>query len=121
VEGRTLEEIDSPQRQKVASDVRLVVERLHSHGLVHGALHPRNMIIDDRGRVHLTHLSPLLHSDFEKDAAVLDALFESASPLTPTVAGRERGPEALSTRAVVGAAVALLVGLLIVISALWWS
>jgi hypothetical protein len=36
---------------------------VHAHGIVHGAIHERNVIIDPQGRLRLTHVSPLLYSD----------------------------------------------------------
>jgi hypothetical protein len=122
VEGRVLEELSATERAGVEREVRLVVETLHSHGIVHGALHGRNIIVDGRGGVHVTHVSPLLHGDESVDFAALDGVF-SAGPFTPhpnPLPQREMGPD-VNARAIIGAGVALAVGLLIVISVIWWS
>ena len=79
VEGRTIEEIlatlGDDTRDRLKRDVRLMVEQLHGQGIVHGALHGRNMIVDERGGVRITHVSPLLHSDERVDFAALERLF----------------------------------------------
>jgi len=50
--GLPLEELPIVERARLEREVRHVVQMLHSHGIVHGALHARNIIIDDRGGVH---------------------------------------------------------------------
>jgi hypothetical protein len=77
VPGRTLEEIhgDAAAWARWAREVILAVEALHAAGIVHGAIHERNVIVDAAGQVRLTHVSPLLHNDRDHDAAdVLDML-----------------------------------------------
>lgn len=102
VEGRTLEEalvvMSREQIAKTAAELRLVVEAMHSHGIVHGAIHARNVIIDDRAVLHLTHVSPLLHNDSGKDLAAMDEMFRSATaarphaePSTSRFAGTQEG------------------------------
>jgi hypothetical protein len=44
-------------------EVVLSVEALHQVGIVHGAIHARNIIVDPTGRPRLTHISPLLFHD----------------------------------------------------------
>jgi hypothetical protein len=119
VAGRTLEELSAVERAAIERDVRLIVETLHAHGIVHGALHARNIIVDGHGGVHLTHLSPLLHSDPAEDLVAIDAIFESARASRGDRAQRRPGPSPLNVRALVGATVALVLGLLIMISVIW--
>ena len=86
VPGTPLEEIrgDALAWNRWAREVILAVEALHSTGIVHGAIHERNVIIDPRGEVHLTHVSPLLYTDTDHDAAdvidMLDALVSRDAP-----------------------------------------
>jgi tRNA A-37 threonylcarbamoyl transferase component Bud32 len=86
VPGRTLETIrgDAPAWGKWAREVILAVEALHSTGIVHGAIHERNTIVDQRGEIRLTHVSPLLYSDTDHDAAdvadMLDTLVSRDAP-----------------------------------------
>ena len=54
---------------RLAREVILVVESLHALGIVHGRIHPNNVLIDSRGNVRLTHISPLLYDDPELDNA----------------------------------------------------
>jgi len=149
LEGRTLDEIEPEDRAKLQSDVRLLVQQLHSLGIVHGALHGRNIVVDKRGQVRLTHLSPLLHNDFERDMRAIEELFRpTPSPGTPgegrvrVRAGddrlasnvsrvnphpnllpeyREKEQSRINVVAVVGAVAAIVVGLIIVASVLWYA
>jgi hypothetical protein len=49
---------------------------MHSLGVVHGAVHARNIIIAADGSVKLTHVSPLLFNDPRIDLDALRALNE---------------------------------------------
>src|SRR5437773_1622481 len=79
VPGRALEEIrgDEAAWRKLAREIILAVEALHSSGIVHGAIHERNVIVDERGEIRLTHISPLLWSDRAHAAADAVALLEA--------------------------------------------
>ena len=69
VPGRPLEEVtgDEPTWRRLCREVILAVEALHAAGIVHGAIHGRNVIVTDAGEVRLTHVSPLLYTDPEQD------------------------------------------------------
>jgi hypothetical protein len=55
-------------------EIVLTVESLHLQGLVHGALHGRNVIVGaDRG-IRLTHVSPLLYTDPADDADAIEQM-----------------------------------------------
>lgn len=59
------------------------VEALHAHGLVHGAIHPGNVLLTPAGDVRLLHPSPYLYTDPAADLAGLAALFGLADvPVT---------------------------------------
>jgi hypothetical protein len=80
VAGRTLEEmageISSPvDLSKLAEEVLISVQSLHGLGIVHGAVHGRNIILDARRAVKLTHVSPLLYDDPRQDAHDVAAVF----------------------------------------------
>src|SRR5690606_20628106 len=51
-------------------ELAVAVEELHTLGLVHGALHEGNVLIE-RDRIRLTHVSPLLFHDPQKDVDAL--------------------------------------------------
>jgi tRNA A-37 threonylcarbamoyl transferase component Bud32 len=80
VAGTPLEDLrgDEAVWKKWAREVILAVELLHSAGIVHGAIHERNVFVSERGDVRLTHVSPLLYTQVEYDSAdtveMLDAL-----------------------------------------------
>lgn len=56
---------------RLMRELILAVESLHALGIVHGNLHGRNVIVDPRGMIRLTDLSPMLHTDEKRD---LDAV-----------------------------------------------
>jgi len=125
VEGRPLESslaaMSDEQIAKTSAELRLVVEAMHSHGIVHGAIHARNVIVDDRGGVNLTDVSPLLHNDPEKDLAAVDGMFRSMTAARPhydPLQEGERidteGDDDVRTPAMLRAAVVAALGLLIV-------
>ena len=68
--GKPLEEVqgDEATWRRSCREVILAVEALHSTGIVHGAIHARNVIINEAGEIRLTHVSPLLYSDPDQDA-----------------------------------------------------
>jgi len=61
------------------------VEALHQVGIIHGALHARNIIIDPSGRPHLTHVSPLLFHDPVADEAALCSMITSLVDHRPDI------------------------------------
>jgi hypothetical protein len=79
VDGQTLDDygsrIVSPAALAVlARELALMVESLHALGIVHGRIHGRNVIVDSRGLLHLTHISPLLYEEPADDAHDLVAM-----------------------------------------------
>lgn len=68
-----------PAVARLARELILVVESLHNLGLVHGRIVPGNVLVDSRGNVRLTHLSPLLYDDPEVDAAATIDLLRDLS------------------------------------------
>ncbi len=81
IPGKTLEdwaamtEVAPPQLLLVARELILTVAALHGRGIVHGALHGRNVIVTPEGRLRLTHVSPLLYADPRHDLACIAELF----------------------------------------------
>ena len=87
VPGTPLAEVRSADWVKLSREVVLAVQSLHAAGIVHGAIHGGNVILDDVGAVHLTHVSPLLYTDPDNDVvdviAMLDALVGEHAADTP--------------------------------------
>ena len=55
-------------RRRLLRETLLAVESIHARGIVHGALHARNVLVDpETGHVTLTHVSPLLYDDVRND------------------------------------------------------
>jgi hypothetical protein len=96
VPGTPLAEWETDDWLRVAREVVLAVQSLHAVGIVHGAIHARNVILDARGEVRLTHVSPLLYVDPGQDAADVAAMLgdlvaerDYDSPLAETLATAE--------------------------------
>jgi serine/threonine protein kinase len=98
VEGQPLEEWATNEQQRrpspkelllAARELILTIEALHARGIVHGAIHGRNVIVDPQGKLKLTHISPLLYSEPRHDLDSIADLFshiarhrgEAESPL----------------------------------------
>jgi hypothetical protein len=95
VEGRTLQDVAATagpeQIARILREAALIVSAMHGAGIVHGAVHVRNIIIDDTGGVKLTHVSPLLFEDEQVDRdALADLRTRFGADGTPT-AGGHRG------------------------------
>ncbi len=90
VPGTPLDDVKSADWLRLSREVVLAVQSLHAAGIVHGAIHGGNVILDDAGEVRLTHVSPLLYSDADHDAAavvaMLDALVNEHASATPLAA-----------------------------------
>ena len=92
VEGRTLEEwatrpdVTPRDLLLAARELILTVESLHARGIIHGALHGRNVIVGGDGRLKLTHVSPLLYTDPQHDLASITDLLRDLA--------RQRGDDA---------------------------
>jgi hypothetical protein len=82
VPGMTLGEFlkqrteNGTELRAMARELALHVESLHALGIVHGALHERNIIVAPDGALRLTHISPLLYEDTAVDIAALSEMLE---------------------------------------------
>ena len=56
----------------------LATEGLHALGLIHGSLHPQNVIIRPTNELVLTHISPLLHHEPQVDCDAVGSLLLQA-------------------------------------------
>jgi serine/threonine protein kinase len=75
--GRSLEEAfrERPDGAiKLGREILGHVDLLHQLGIVHGALHARNVILMPDGSARLTHISPLLHQDEAEDIKAMGAM-----------------------------------------------
>lgn len=86
VDGQTLAEFVASQPTSralcvVVREALLAVESLHGRGIVHGAIHERNVIVENLRQVRLTHVSPLLYAEPAEDVTdVLDMLERISVP-----------------------------------------
>jgi len=81
LEGETFDEYASGNRSPrdimvAAREIVLMVEALHAQGIVHGAVHGRNIVHGIDVRWRLTHVSPLLFSDPQEDAKAVVKLLK---------------------------------------------
>lgn len=129
VQGTTLEAFLSVSRQQdrldeIARDLTRAVHGLHAYGLVHGALHARNVIIDPRGQVVLTHLSPLLHDDIDEDERALRRLLAGlGQPMAgngESLDSADPDDRPVRVRAYLLAGAAVIGGLVMFLAILWY-
>jgi serine/threonine protein kinase len=123
VDGRTLDEqmadpqISAHRRTQLARDVLRCVEALHARGIVHGAIHGRNIIVDANDQIHLTHISPLLYTDPAVDRAAVVELLKAERPRQisqrESTASGDIGERRVRRRALLGALAAAVGGVCI--------
>jgi hypothetical protein len=83
VVGQTMEEwatgkgVSPRDLLMMARELILTVEALHARGIVHGAIHGRNVIVDAAGRLKLTHVSPLLYNEPKHDLDSVAEMFRT--------------------------------------------
>lgn len=93
IAAETLEEfternadISAAQRAQIALTLALAVQSLHDMGVVHGAIHERNVFVTADRQVRLTHVSPLLHDDPSVDTTAVTKLIEMIGLRVPAAA-----------------------------------
>lgn len=92
VEGQTFDEYAALPRRtpmqlaQLSRELLLCIESLHGQGIVHGAIHGRNVMVDSTGRILLTHISPLLYTDPSDDAEAAIRLLRETADRYPTKA-----------------------------------
>jgi serine/threonine protein kinase len=103
IDGQPLEShaqsVSRSQFISMMREVVLSVLALHQVGIVHGALHSRNVIVDTAGRPRLTHISPLLFHDPAVDdtaiAAMLANLMERRTDMDAAMGSLLQKPASL--------------------------
>jgi serine/threonine protein kinase len=80
VPGTPLAELQTDDWPRLAREVVLAIESLHAAGIVHGAIHGRNVLLDENGEIRLTNVSPLLYDDPQQDAQDAIAMLEQLVP-----------------------------------------
>jgi hypothetical protein len=100
-----------------ARELILTVESLHGRGIVHGAIHGRNVIVGRDGQLKLTHVSPLLYVDPQQDMAAIGEMFAEIAGQRGEAAGSplqrlaEAAAESGGTLRAMGARAAALIDL----------
>jgi serine/threonine protein kinase len=122
---KMLKQTHSPgQREKLIRELRLSVTAMHAHGIVHGAIHPRNVIIDPEGRVHLTHISPLLWDDPAADDYAVEEIAQmlgvTADPKSIDTAIDDAEDYKVRRGAYLRALGAAVFGILLFVAILWY-
>lgn len=74
----------SQQLSVIARELVLSVDALHGQGIIHGAIHGRNVILTPDGQVRLTHVSPLLYNDPAEDVSRLVKLLRDVMARRPS-------------------------------------
>jgi hypothetical protein len=114
VEGQTWEEFakehSGDEMKRMGKELKLAVESLHALGIVHGALHGRNVIVTRYNQVYLTHISPLLYQDPADDWKAVERLIGSAGQTIPIHQREDKQGATIRWRAVVLAGLVALAG-----------
>jgi serine/threonine protein kinase len=94
----------------LVNELNRVVEHFHATGLVHGALHSGNVLVDPSGRIKLIDVSPLLFLDPTRDEqAVLQLCGNLGSGSDSSLIPRQKsGPRVRTRRRTVVAALFLM-------------
>lgn len=93
------EERGHKQVAAIGREIALGLEALHRLGIVHGAIHGRNIMVQD-GRAVLIDFSPLLYSDPAEDATALATMLGPV--LGDEMAGRIQGRSVTQMAAILG-------------------
>jgi hypothetical protein len=129
IDGIPLEEFlakdpSEAEVERVRKELRLILGAMHAHGIVHGAVHARNVIINPQGSVRLTHVSPLLYSDPQEDLDAMEELFEgrTLSGRTHVLPEREsnNADRKIRIRAYLAAFASVVVGIVMFLAILWY-
>lgn len=129
LDGVTLEQYlsqprDAVEIERITHELKMIVEAIHAHGIVHGAIHANNVIIDPDGRLRLTHISPLLYVDPEQDLEAIEELFKPFKP-PPTDDSISQPEDDLKdrwfrVRSYLAALLSLIAGVVIFLTILWY-
>jgi serine/threonine protein kinase len=125
VEGRTFEEYaasaaDAGNLDILKREIALAVRVLHATGIVHGAIHGRNIIIDRVGKVRLTHISPLLYDDPASDERELKAAVGLPEETLPSGAPAEDTEDGALRRRIRGLVLLTVLAGGLGSAVLWW-
>jgi serine/threonine protein kinase len=66
--------LDDDGVRRLCDELMRTVDRFHATGLIHGALHPGNILVDSNGRIRLIDVSPLLFLDPKRDQEAVEKL-----------------------------------------------
>jgi tRNA A-37 threonylcarbamoyl transferase component Bud32 len=80
-----LHDLDEPSAVAVFRAIVAAARTLHARGLVHGAIHPGNVIRTDTGDIWLTHVSPYLYDDPAADVAGVASTIEAIAEKSPEI------------------------------------
>lgn len=90
VPGRSLDRLDLLERDRAFEGVCRAVSQLHQHGLVHGALKPTNVIVQEDGTVKLIDPSPFLYDDPQVDWQAVAGMYpDRVNPVKSSGSGLE--------------------------------
>ena len=80
VDGRLWQDVSDMDRLRLGRELKALVVAVHQFGMVHGALHGRNVVVDGAEKLILIDPSPLLYDDPKTDLDALAALTSAHGP-----------------------------------------
>lgn len=108
IDGVPLESLPLVERVRLHRELEQAVEAMHQLGMVHGAIHGQNVIVDGWGKLWLIDPSPLLHDDPAVDRRAVERL-AVVDAAARAEAGADGRADDLSRQRTLLAAVAIVV------------
>jgi serine/threonine protein kinase len=100
----------APNKAELKDELIRVVEHFHATGLVHGAIHSGNVLVDPNGRIKLIDISPLLFLDPRRDEQAVAEMCRSFSE-KPSLPPEKTAPRVRTRRrTLVAALIAVVIG-----------
>jgi serine/threonine protein kinase len=94
-----MKDLKPPEARDLAQELMRIVEHFHGTGLVHGALHSGNVLVDPSGWIKLIDVSPLLFLDPRRDEqAVMHLCRNPGKGSNPSPSAQQISPPRVRTR-----------------------
>lgn len=74
IEGTPITAVDSHDPRRLLRELSIAVQSMHQFGIVHGQIHPNNVLVDPQGNVQLLDASPYLYDDPQVDFDGIDQI-----------------------------------------------
>lgn len=76
LEGTPITQVSSLDPRRLLRELSIAVQAMHQFGIVHGQIHPNNVLVDAQGNVQLLDASPYLFEDAQVDFDSIEQIAE---------------------------------------------